>query len=77
MASSCFHIDTLCVVFLCDPSAFQRKTGAVEIDIGMQVLLIEVIDERCPMLRDMGVTEQFSNHSTICTFSQGIVIGLA
>ena len=58
-------------------TGFREEAGAVVVDIGVQVLLIEVVDERRPALRDMGVTEQFSDHGAVFAFCQGIIVRMA
>ena len=45
-----------------------EEAGAVEVDIGVQVRLIEVVDERRPALRVMGVAEQFSDYGAVFAF---------
>ena len=57
-------------------TGFREEAGAVEVNIGVQVLLIEVVDERCPVLWDVAVTEQFSDHGAVFAFCQGIVVGV-
>jgi len=52
---------------------FREEAGAVEIDIGVQVLLIEVVEERRPALRDVAVPEQFSDHGAVFCFLPGII----
>ena len=39
-------------------TSFREEAGAVEVDVGVQVLLIEVVDARREALREMGVAEQ-------------------
>jgi hypothetical protein len=53
-----------------------EKTGAVEIDIGIEVLLIEVIDERCPALGNMCVAEQFPDYGAVFSLRQGVVVNV-
>jgi hypothetical protein len=40
------------------------------------VLLIEVVDQRRPALRDVGVTEQFSDNGAIFAFCQGVIVAV-
>ena len=57
-------------------TGFREEAGTVEVDIGVQVPLIEVVDERREALRDRAVTEPFSDHRAVFAFSEGIVVGL-
>ena len=45
----------------------------MKVDIGIQELLIELIDEGCPALRDMSVAKQFPNHGTVFAFCQRVI----
>ncbi len=48
----------------------------MKVETGVQVLLMEVIEQWCPALRDVAVAEWLSDHGTIFSFCQGIVIRL-
>lgn len=55
----------------------RKEAGAMKIDIGIEMLLIEDIDERRPALRNVRMAKEFSDHRPILTFDEGIIVGLA
>ena len=46
------------------------------IDVGIQVILVKLVDQRCPALRNMTVSKVFPDDRTIFGLDQGVVIGL-
>lgn len=48
----------------------------MEVEVGVQVLLIEFIDQRCPTLRNMLITETFSYHGSIVAFRQRVIVAM-
>ncbi len=43
----------LCLLTLWVGDHQREEAGAVIIDIGVKVIAVEVVDDRCPLLRDM------------------------
>ena len=46
------------------------------VEVRVEMLLIEVVDERCPALQDMAITEQFSDHRAVIAFCQGVIVAV-
>jgi len=46
------------------------------VDVGVEVLPVEVVNQRCPVLWDMGITKYLAYHMSVLTLRQGIVVGL-
>ena len=40
-------------------AGFGEETGAMVVDVGVEVVLIEGVDQRRPVLRDVAIAEQF------------------
>ena len=49
----------------------------MKVQIGIQVLLIEDIDERGPTLGNVAMAKEFPDHGPILTFNEGVIVGLA
>ena len=47
---------------------FGKETGAMVVDVWIQVLLIEVVDERCLMLTNVAVAKLFAHNGTVFAF---------
>ena len=47
------------------------------VDVGIQIVLMKLVDQRCPALTDMAIAKVFSYDGAILGFDQGIVIGLS
>ena len=56
--------------------SLREETRSMIVDVGIEVLLIEIIDQRRPVLGDVGVAELLSHHRGIFTFGQGVVVGM-
>jgi hypothetical protein len=54
-----------------------KETRPMVVDIGIQVFLMKLVNQRCPVLTDMAIAEVFSDDGAILGFDQGIVIGLS
>jgi hypothetical protein len=48
-----------------------------QVQIGIEVLLIEDIDERRPVLGNVRMAKEFADHRPILTFDEGMIVGLA
>jgi len=68
-------IDLVYFALLIRP-ALRKEARPVEVQIGIEMRLIEGIDERGPALGNGGMAKDFSHHRPILTFHQGIIIGL-
>jgi len=77
MFSACHHIlvavDLALLAFVIN-TGFREEAGTMEVEIWVEVLLIELVDQRCPALQDMRIAKAFSHHGTIFTFRQCIVV---
>ena len=49
----------------------RKEAGPMKVEIGIQVLLIEGIDERSPALGNVGMAKQLPHHGPILTFRRG------
>ena len=58
-------------------AGFREEAGAVVVDVGVEVLLIEGVDQRCPALWNMAITEELSHYSAVLAFRQGIIVRMA
>ncbi len=47
------------------------------IDVGVEILLVEFIDQWCPLLRDVVITQMLADNGAILAFYQRIVVGPA
>jgi len=54
-----------------------EETGPMRVEIGVEVLVIERIDQRGPALGNMAIAKQLPHHSPVFPLGQGIIIGLA
>ena len=55
----------------------RKEAGAMKVQIGIEVLLIEDIDERRPALGNVRMAKEFADHRPILTFDEGMIVGLA
>ena len=54
----------------------RKEAGAVEVQIGGEMFLIESIHERGPILGNVAMAKALSDHRPILLFPQGVVVGL-
>ena len=47
------------------------------VDVWIQVLLIEVVDERRPMLTNVAVAKLLAHNGTVFALHQGVVVSLS
>ena len=52
-----------------------EEAGAVIINIGVELIAIEAVDERCPLLWDMQIAQMFADDGPVFGLDQCIVIG--
>ena len=49
----------------------------MEVDVGIEVVLVEGFDQRCEALREMAIAQVFADDGAVFTFRQGIVVGVS
>ena len=54
-----------------------KEARPVVINIGVQVVLMKLVNQRCPVLAGMAIAKMFSDDGAIFGFDQGVVIGLS
>jgi hypothetical protein len=54
----------------------RKEAGAVEVQIGCEMFLIESIHERGPILGNGAMAKALSDHRPILPFPQGVIVGL-
>ena len=57
-------------------SGLRKEARPMKVDIGIEVLLVQGIDERGPTLGNVGMAKAFTHHRPILTFHEAMIIRL-
>ena len=55
---------------------FGLSAGPVEVQIGIEVLLVEALDAPCVRRRDVRISHVFADHRAVFRFHQAVVVGV-
>ncbi len=55
----------------------REEAGAMVVDVGVEIVLVKVVYQRRPFLRDMVIAQMLTDDRGVFALHQGIVIGLA
>ena len=48
----------------------------MEVDVGVELVTVEGVDQRCPLLGDVDIAQMLTHDSAVFAFDQGIVIAV-